>query len=54
MFLQCIQGFSDCNLQFVKLDYLSVSTAMAQMQCLCVLDMREAFHFIVVNPLLTL
>ena len=43
-----------CNFQFVKLDYLSVLEAMAQMQHLCVLDMREAFHFIVVTPLLTL
>ena len=43
-----------CNFQFVKLNYLSVLEAMAQMQHLCVLDMREAYHFIVVTPLLTL
>ena len=43
-----------CNYKFVQLDYLSVLTATAQMQHLCVLDMREAYHFIAVNPLLTL
>ena len=35
-------------------DPVKCLTAMAQMQHFCVLDMREAFHFIVVNPLLTL
>ena len=40
--------------KFDQLDYLSVLPAMAQMQQLYVLDMREAYHFIAVNPLLTL
>ena len=43
-----------CIFKIAKLDHLSVLAAMAQMQHLCVLDMREAFHFIVVTPLLTL
>ena len=52
--VSCNFKVSGCNFQFVKLNYLSVLEAMAQMQHLCVLDMREAFHFIVVTPLLTL